>query len=109
MTTRTNAAKLMSVPPLEITKSVVCYSLIIWFCFLPQQLASSALNSFAHACDTAEMKISKAKTEIFYLLSNSDQCSLQVNEATLKQVKKFKYFGVAFTSDERQDKERDTR
>ena len=38
----TNAAKLMSVPRLEIPKSVVCYSLMIWFCFLPQNLASSA-------------------------------------------------------------------
>ena len=34
---------------------------------------------------------------------------LQVNGATLKQVKKFKYLGVAFTSDERQDEELDTR
>ena len=38
----TNAAKLMSVPRLEIAKLVVCYSLMIWFCFLPQNLASSA-------------------------------------------------------------------
>ena len=38
----TNAAKLMSVPRLEIAKSVVCYSQMIWFCFLPQNLASSA-------------------------------------------------------------------
>ena len=29
-------------PRLETSKSVVCYSLIIWFCFLPQNLASSA-------------------------------------------------------------------
>ena len=34
---------------------------------------------------------------------------LQVNGATLKQVEKFKYLGVAFTSDGRQDKELDTR
>ena len=32
-----------------------------------------------------------------------------MNGATLKQVEKFKYLGVAFTSDERQDKELDTR
>ena len=38
----TNAAKLMSVPRLEIAKLVVCYSQMIWFCFLPQNLASSA-------------------------------------------------------------------
>ena len=34
---------------------------------------------------------------------------LQVNRATLKQVKKFKYLRVAFTSDGRQDEELDTR
>ena len=34
---------------------------------------------------------------------------LQVNGATLKQVEKFRYLGVAFTSDGRQDEERDTR
>ena len=34
---------------------------------------------------------------------------LQVNGAILKQVEKFKYLGVAFTSDGRQDEELDTR
>ena len=34
---------------------------------------------------------------------------LNVNEATLKQVEKFKYLGVAFTRDGRQDEELDTR
>ena len=33
---------------------------------------------------------------------------LQVNGATLKQVEKFKYLGVTFMSDGRQDKELDT-
>ena len=54
------------------------------------------------------MKISAAKTEVFYLLRIPDQCVLQVNGVTLKQVEKFNYFGVAFTSDKRQDKELDT-
>ena len=63
------------------------------------------LNSFADACNTAGMKISTAKTEVLHLSRNLDQCVLQVNEATLKQVEKFKYLGVAFTSDGRQDKE----
>ena len=40
---------------------------------------------------------------------NPDQCVLQVNGATLKQVEKFKYLGVAFTTDGRQDEELDTR
>ena len=34
---------------------------------------------------------------------------LQVTEATLKQVEKFKYLGVAFASDGRQDEALDTR
>ena len=55
------------------------------------------------------MKISTAKTEILHLSRNPDQCVLQVNGATLKQVEKFKYLGVAFTSDGRQDEELDTR
>ena len=51
------------------------------------------------------MKISTAKTEVRHLSRSPDQCVLQVNGATLKQVEKFKYLGVAFTSDERKDEE----
>ena len=98
----------MSVPRLAIATSVVCYSLMIWFCFLPQNLASSALNSCADACDTVGMKISTAKTDVLYLSTNPDQYVLQVNEATLKQVEKFKHPGVAITSDVRQDEELET-
>ena len=68
-----------------------------------------ALNSFADACNTAGMKISTAKTEVLHLSRNPDQCVLQVNGATMKQVEKFKYLGVAFTSDGMQDEELDTR
>ena len=67
-----------------------------------------ALNSFADACNTAGMKISTAKTEVLHLSRNPDQCVLQVNGATLKQVEKFKYLGVTFISDGRQDEELDT-
>ena len=68
-----------------------------------------ALNSFANACNTTGKKISTTKTEVLHLSRNPDQCVLQVNRATLKQVEKFKYLGVAFTSDGRQDEELDTR
>ena len=68
-----------------------------------------ALNSFADACNTTGTKISTAKTEVLYLSRNPDQCVLQVNGATLKQVEKVRYLGVAFTSDARQDEELDTR
>ena len=66
-------------------------------------------HSFADACNTAGMKISTAKTEVLHLSKNPDQCVMQVNGATLKQIEKFKYLGVAFTNDERQDEELDTR
>ena len=45
----------------------------------------------------------------FHVSRNPDQCSLQVNGATLRQIEKFKYLEVAFTSDGRQDEELDTR
>ena len=68
-----------------------------------------ALNSFADASDTTGMKTSMAKTELLHLSRNPDQYSLQVNGATLKQVEKFTYVGVALTRDGRQDEEMDTR
>ena len=63
-----------------------------------------ALNGFADACDIAGMKISTSKTEVLHLSRNPVQCSLQVGDVPLKQVEKFKYLEVVFTSDERQDK-----
>ena len=54
------------------------------------------------------MKISTAKIEVLHLARNPDQCVLQVNGATLKQVEKFKYLGVTFMNDGRQDEELDT-
>ena len=50
-----------------------------------------------------------AKTEVPHLSRNPYQCVLQVNEATLKQVEKFEYLGVAFTSDGMRDEEVDKR
>ena len=68
-----------------------------------------ALNSFADACTITGMKISMTKTEVLHLSRNPDQCVLQANGATLKQVEKFKYRGVAFTSDGRQNEVLNTR
>ena len=67
------------------------------------------LNGFAAACDIAGMKISTSEIEILHLLRNPVQCSLQVGDVSLKQMEKFKYLGVAFTSDGRQNKELDVR
>ena len=68
-----------------------------------------ALNCFAAACDIAGMKISTSKTEVLHLSRNFVQCSLQVGGLSLKQVEKFKYLGVVFSSDERRDEELDVR
>ena len=54
------------------------------------------------------MKISAAKREVLHLSTNPDQFMLQVNGARVKQIEKFKYLGVAFTSDGGQDEELDT-
>ena len=44
-------------------------------------------------------------TSLFYNdVIDPVQCSLQVGGVSLKKVKKFRYLGVTFTSDERQDK-----
>ena len=55
------------------------------------------------------MKISTAKTEVLHLSRKLVECSLQVGGVKLKQVEKFKYIGVAFTSDGTQDEEMDIR
>ena len=55
------------------------------------------------------MKTSTAKTEVLHLSRSPDQGVLEVNGATLKQVEKFRYLGVVFTNDGRQDEEQDTR
>ena len=49
------------------------------------------------------------KIKLLHFSRNPDQCVLQVNKATLKQVEKLKYIGVEFMSDRRQDGELDTR
>ena len=54
------------------------------------------------------MKISTAETEIMCLARHPVQCSFQTNGITLQQTKKFKYLGITFSSDGRQDNELDT-
>ena len=45
--------------------------------FLTESGLQCALNSFGDACDTTEMKISTAKTEVLHGSRNPDQCVLQ--------------------------------
>ena len=61
-----------------------------------------AINVFSDASLDAGMKISTAKNEIMCLSRHPVQYSFQTNNGvTLKQ--KFKYLGVTFLSDGRQD------
>ena len=64
-----------------------------------------ALDKFSDGCFVAGMKISTTKTEIMCLSRQPKQCSLQIDGALLKQSEKFKYLGVSFTSDGRQNSE----
>ena len=68
-----------------------------------------ALNGFAATCDIAGMKINSSKTKVLHLLRYPVHCFLHVGRVSLNQVEMFKYLGVAFTNDERQDKEMDIR
>ena len=68
-----------------------------------------ALSGFEAACNIAGMKISTTKTEILHLSRNPNQCSLHSSGVPLKQVERFKYLGVSFTSNGRQDEEIDIR
>ena len=67
-----------------------------------------ALDRFSDACLDAGVKISTAKTEIMCLSRHAVQCSFQTNGITFQQTKKFKYLGITFLSNGRQDNELDT-
>ena len=67
----------------------------------------STLHSFAAAYDTAGIKTSMVKTNVLHVSRNTNQCLLQLNEATQRHVYKFKYLGVAFTSDGSQNEKLD--
>ena len=67
------------------------------------------LDRFSYACLDAIMKISTTKTDIMCLSRHPVQCSFQSNGVTLQQMGMFKYLGVTFSSDGRQDNELDTR
>jgi hypothetical protein len=57
-----------------------------------------ALERFAAECVVAGMRISTSKTESLVVSRSPVQCALHVSGASLKQVEKFKYLGVVFTS-----------
>ena len=77
---------------------------LVWLASLESGL-QHALNGFATAYGIAGIKISTSETEVSHFLRNLVQCSLQVGRVSMKQVEKFKYLWVVFTSDGRQDEE----
>ena len=76
-----------------------------WFYSVSTESGYQSLHRFAAAYDTAGIKISSGKTDMLHVSKNTNQCLLQLIGATQKQEYKFKYIGVAFTSDGRQNKE----
>ena len=79
---------------------------MIQFCFSESGLQCT-LHRFAAAYDTAGIKISMVKTDVLHVSRNTNLCLLQLNGVTQRHVYKFKYLGVAFMSDGRQNKELD--
>ena len=74
-----------------------------------QNSLQQALDRFSDACSVAGMKISATKTATMCLSRQPKQCFLQIDGVPLKQSEKFKYLGVSFTSDGRQNSELDIR
>ena len=62
-----------------------------------------ALDRFTVECAMAGMQISTKKTEVMVLWRQKEQCAVSVNGTPLKQVEKFKYLGIEFLNDAKQD------
>jgi hypothetical protein len=69
----------------------------------------SALNQFQTVCSAYGMRISEKKTELMITSRESNQCNLHLNNNPLNQVNNFKYLGVQFSDDGKQDGEIDRR
>ena len=64
-----------------------------------------ALERFAAECEVDGMRVSTSKTEVMVLSRQPENCTLHVDGVQLRQVEEFKYLGILFTSDGRQDRE----
>lgn len=60
----------------------------------------SSLDWFAVECKLVGRRISTSKPDAMVLSKNLTQCLLQVGNKSLSQLKKFKYLGFFFTSEE---------
>ena len=61
-------------------------------------------NNFVAGCDSSKIKLSAIKTKVVQLARKPDLTNLQVFGEASKQAKKFKYFGIKFENDGRQEK-----
>jgi len=68
-----------------------------------------ASNDFAAARDNAVMKISTSKTKVLPSFEKPWSVFIVSEWSITETVEKFKYLGVVFTSDRRQDEELDIR
>ena len=66
-----------------------------------------ALNQLALACNASGMKINTSKTEVMALSREPKQLHPHVNGNQLNQVRNFKYLGIEFSEDVKQDREID--
>ena len=79
-----------------------------WFEQLAQK-KKHAVDRFSSVWDQVGMKISPKRIDVLWPYRHSGQCLLNVSSNTRKQVAKFKYVGVVFTSGGRRSEETDTR
>ncbi|CAF3293547.1 unnamed protein product [Rotaria sp. Silwood2] len=68
-----------------------------------------ALNQLGKVCLEYGMKICEKKTELMVISRENKPTNLHLNNNPLNQVNKFKYFGVQFSSNGKQDGEIDRR
>ncbi|KAL0281281.1 UNVERIFIED_CONTAM: hypothetical protein PYX00_002314 [Menopon gallinae] len=64
-----------------------------------------ALDGFDAVCTEAGMRISLGKSEVMEISRKPGKCDIRLGGVALRQVEKFKYLGVWFTSDGGTDEE----
>ena len=70
-----------------------------------QEDLQQALDRFAAECEVDGMKVNTSMTEVMAFSRQPMECTLHVSGAQLRQVEEFKYLGILFSSDGKQDKE----
>ena len=74
---------------------------------ITQNSLQQVLDRISYVYYVTGNEIQSTKTKTMCLSAQPKQCSLQVDEVPLKHSEKFKYLGVSFTSDGKQNSELD--